>query len=109
MTSSEWLNANPPTHKCRMRNGNIRPEQCEKRKEMAHQRFLAHHPNPEVISGAMCRDVHESIMQCADCPGPEPIKTHTYQRLDRFKPVDKKFGVRAKPKKAQQSKKESGK
>lgn len=109
MTSAEWMEKNPPTHTCRMLGGNVKPEQCEKRKAMAQERVLPRRPNPMFVSGHECKDLHQSMLRCAECAGPEPIKTHTYQRIDRFKPVDKKMRVRAKPKKTQQSDKDAEK
>ena len=86
MTSEQWLAANPVTHKCTQFGGNIRPEQCERRKLLAKEKTIGMKNTGHAFStGPDATEVLMSLRRCADCPGPEDLRTSTYQRLDGFR------------------------
>ena len=86
MTAEEWFRANPVTHTCRLRGGNIHPEQRRRRKEMAKEKSLAVRPNRHGYMGGFDdSEVLMSLRLCLKCQGPEEIRTATYRRLDTFR------------------------
>lgn len=75
MTAAEWLEANPPTHTCRLLGGTIRPDHCKRRKDLAQQPTMKAHPNPNFYSaGISDRDVLMSLQRCIECKGPVRVR-----------------------------------